>query len=27
MKNCVGQNRFHSRAARSGHLLSRDQPE
>jgi type IV secretion system protein VirD4 len=27
MKNCVGQNRFHPRAARSGHILSRDQPE
>lgn len=27
MKNCVGQNRFHQPAARSGHLLSKDQPE
>ncbi|PZP55245.1 MAG: conjugal transfer protein TraG, partial [Delftia acidovorans] len=27
MKNCVGQNRFLQPATRSGHLLSRDQPE
>jgi len=27
MINCVGQNRFHPRAARSGHLLGRDLPE
>ncbi|SMD12991.1 Ti-type conjugative transfer system protein TraG [Rhizobium sp. RU36D] len=27
MKTCVGQNRFHQPAARSGHLLSKDQSE